>query len=180
MLLMRYRETGSQYGPVQFTHDNNDNNNSNNSNNNNNSSNNNNNNNNSNNNNNTYNSCYICQHLKYTGKISMWPLRRDDRHTQRYGTKQVWHIIQLRHTAISALRKGPHLEAVVHENKRYVSMFADLSAGATLARYPLQAGECVSGICMWQRPPRPAARKPSARATPLFTPPGESTFASIS
>ena len=78
MLLMRYRETGSQYGPVQFTHDNNDNNNSNNSNNNDNNS-----------NNNTYNSCYTCQHLKYTGKISMWPLRRDDRHTHTYGTKQV-------------------------------------------------------------------------------------------
>ncbi|KAL0033688.1 hypothetical protein WJX77_000833 [Trebouxia sp. C0004] len=45
--------------------------------------------------------------------------------------------------------------------------------GATLARYPLQAGECVSGICMWQRPPRPAAQKPSARATPLFTAPSE-------
>ncbi|DBA93331.1 TPA: hypothetical protein ACH3X2_003608 [Trebouxia sp. C0005] len=45
--------------------------------------------------------------------------------------------------------------------------------GATLARYPLQAGERISGICMWQRPPRAAAQKPSARAAPLFTASGE-------
>ena len=82
--------------------------------------------------------------------------------------------------AVSALHEGPHLEPVTHGRKCSESSFVNEFAGATLARYPLQAGECVSGICMWQRPPRPAAQKPSARATPLFTAAGESTSASVS